>query len=57
MMTEMSRLGSFTATPITETLKSERGERGYEWTMRVTYAQRVKRSGGGGAAERAEARP
>jgi len=50
MMTEMSRLGSFAATPMTENFKSERGERGYEWTLRVSYAQRVKRSGGGDAA-------
>ena len=57
MMTEMSRLGSFAATPVTENFKSERGERGYEWTLRVSYMQRVKRSGGGDAAvESAEAR-
>ena len=50
MMTEMSRLGSFAAMPVTENFKSERGERGYEWTLRVGYVQRVKRSGGGDAA-------
>ncbi|HEX7176451.1 MAG TPA: hypothetical protein VF240_14395 [Pyrinomonadaceae bacterium] len=50
MMTEMSRLGSFAATPMTENFKSERGERGYEWTLRVSYVQRLKSSGGGDAA-------
>ena len=50
MMTEMSRLGSFAAMPVTENFKSERGERGYEWTLRVSYVQRVKRSDGGDAA-------
>ena len=50
MMTEMSRLGSFAAMPVTENFKSERGERGYEWTLRVSYVQRGKRSGGGDAA-------
>lgn len=55
MMTEMSRLGSFAAMPVTENFKSERGERGYEWTLRVSYVQRVKRSGGDAAGESAGA--
>jgi Tfp pilus assembly protein PilN len=55
MMIEMSRLGSFAATPMTENFKSERGERGYEWTLRVSYVQRVKRSGGDAAVESADA--
>jgi Tfp pilus assembly protein PilN len=53
MMVEMSRLGSFNAVPVTENFKQDRGDRVYEWTLRVTYVQRVKRSGGDSAPERA----
>ena len=53
MMIEMSRLGTFNATPITENFKQDRGDRVYEWTMRVAYVQRVKRSGGDATPERA----
>ena len=49
MMSEMSRLGSFTATPLNETYKSDRGESGYVWTLRVSYVQRAR--AGGEAAE------
>jgi Tfp pilus assembly protein PilN len=71
MMTEMIRRGSFSSVvPVSENYKQERGERGYEWVLRVSYVQRVKNSGGGDAtvgsagaaareasgAERAEAR-
>lgn len=47
MMIEMGRLGTFNAVPVTENFKQDRGERGYEWTLRVAYVQRVKRPGGG----------
>lgn len=53
MMTEMSKLGAFAATPITENFKSGRSESVYEWTLRVGYVQRVKRSGEGSGTERA----
>lgn len=49
MIFEMGRLGSFNAVPVTENFKQDRGERGYEWTLRVAYVQRVKRLGGGDA--------
>ncbi len=49
MIAEMGRAGAFSAVPITESLKTGRGESGYEWTLRVSYAQRARREGGDGA--------
>jgi Tfp pilus assembly protein PilN len=45
MITEMSRLGTFSAVPVTENQKSGRGESGYEWLLRVSYVQRSRRAG------------
>jgi len=42
MITEMSRVGTFSAIPVSENQKSGRGESGYEWILRVTYAQRSR---------------
>ena len=42
MISEMGRVGTFTATPVSENQKSGRGESGYEWILRVTYAQRSR---------------
>ncbi|HEX5706202.1 MAG TPA: hypothetical protein VFX96_02830 [Pyrinomonadaceae bacterium] len=47
MIAEMGRAGAFSAMPITESLKTGRGEAGYEWTLRVSYAQRARGEGGG----------
>ena len=49
MIEEMNRAGTFNAVPLTENQKSGRGEAGYEWTLRVSYVQRVRRRGDGGA--------
>ncbi|HST51253.1 MAG TPA: hypothetical protein VLJ61_04510 [Pyrinomonadaceae bacterium] len=43
MIDEMNRVGKFTAVPLTENQKSGKGESGYEWTLRVSYLQRVRR--------------
>lgn len=43
MITEMSRVGTFNAVPVSENQKSGRGEAGYEWVLRVTYVQRSRR--------------
>jgi Tfp pilus assembly protein PilN len=43
MMAAMARTGGFTVTPVSENFK----EGGYEWSLRVGYVQRVRRSGGG----------
>lgn len=51
MIEEMNRAGTFNAVPLTENQKSGKGEAGYEWTLRVSYVQRVRRRGertGGG---------
>ena len=48
MIDEMNRTGKFTAVPLTENQKSGRGESGYEWTLRVSYVQRVRRRGDAG---------
>ncbi len=47
MMAEMSRSGTFTVVPVSENFKAggRGGEGGYEWSLRVGYVQRVKRSG------------
>lgn len=45
MIAEMNRAGTFNAVPLTENQKSGKGEAGYEWTLRVSYAQRVRRRG------------
>ena len=49
MIAEMNRAGTFSAVPLTENQKSGKGEAGYEWTLRVSYVQRVRRRGDGGA--------
>ena len=48
MMDVMNRAGTFNAVPLTENQKSGRGETGYEWVLRVRYAQRGRRRGEGG---------
>ena len=45
MIDEMNRAGTFNAVPLTENQKSGKGEAGYEWTLRVSYIQRMKRRG------------
>lgn len=40
MMTEMNRLGTFRAVPVTENQRSGKGESGFEWVLRVNYVQR-----------------
>jgi Tfp pilus assembly protein PilN len=45
MIEEMNRAGKFNAVPLTENQKSGKGEAGYEWTLRVSYVQRVRRRG------------
>jgi Tfp pilus assembly protein PilN len=52
MVNEMNRHGSFSATPVSQQFKSERGESGYELMLRVSYTQRARardenREGGG----------
>lgn len=54
MIAEMGRAGAFAAQPVTENFKSGRGESGYEWTLRVSYAQRMRREGDGDGREMAE---
>lgn len=44
MITEMSRVGTFSAVPVSENQKSGRGESGYEWLLRVSYVQRSRRT-------------
>jgi Tfp pilus assembly protein PilN len=44
MITEMNTGGTFNAVPLTEVQKSGRGEQGFEWTLRVSYVQRTRRS-------------
>jgi Tfp pilus assembly protein PilN len=48
MIAEMNRAGTFSAVPLTENQKSGKGEAGYEWTLRVSYVQRVRRRGEAG---------
>src|SRR2546421_8386964 len=50
MIAEMNRAGTFSAVPLTENQKSGKGEAGYEWTLRVSYVQRVRRRGESGGA-------
>ncbi|HEY0173307.1 MAG TPA: hypothetical protein VGB98_20020 [Pyrinomonadaceae bacterium] len=61
MITEMSRVGTFSAVPVSENQRSGRGESGFEWVLRVTYVQRSRRAarpdgGDGASAPRARAR-
>ena len=44
MITEMSRVGTFSAVPVRENQKSGRGETGFEWVLRVSYVQRSRRA-------------
>jgi Tfp pilus assembly protein PilN len=44
MITEMSRVGTFSAVPVSENFKSGRGDSGYEWVLRVGYVQRSRRT-------------
>lgn len=46
MISEMNRAGTFNAIPLSENQKSGRGESGYEWVLRVSYVQRVRRRAG-----------
>jgi len=46
MLDKMNNSGTFSAVPVTENQKSGRGESGYEWLLRVSYVQRVRRGGG-----------
>lgn len=46
MLDEMNRSGVFSAVPVSENQKSGRGESGYEWLLRVSYVQRMRRGGG-----------
>ncbi len=57
MITEMSRVGTFSAVPVSENQKSGRGESGFEWVLRVSYVQRSRRAARpeGGDAEGASA--
>ncbi|MFN2415651.1 MAG: hypothetical protein ABR603_10940 [Pyrinomonadaceae bacterium] len=50
MITEMSRVGTFSADPVSENQRSGRGETGFEWVLRVSYVQRSRRTArpGGG---------
>lgn len=50
MIDAMSRAGTFSAVPVTENLRSGRGETGYEWLLRVSYVQRTRRGGRGAPA-------
>ena len=45
MISEMGRVGTFSAVPVTENQRSGRGESGYEWVLRVSYVQRSRRAG------------
>jgi Tfp pilus assembly protein PilN len=45
MIDEMNRSGTFSAIPVTENVRSGRGESGYEWGLRVSYVQRARRGG------------
>ena len=49
MIMEMSRVGTFSAVPVSENQKSGRGESGYEWVLRVSYVQRSRRASVPGA--------
>jgi Tfp pilus assembly protein PilN len=53
MIDDMSRQGTFSAVPLTENQKSGRGEAGYEWTLRVSYAQRSRRRAAGDSGDAA----
>jgi hypothetical protein len=62
MITDMSRVGTFSAVPVAEVEKSGRGNTSYEWVLRVSYVQRSRRTarpaaaGDAGASARAGAR-
>ena len=61
MISEMNRVGTFSAMPVSENQKSGRGESGYEWVLRVSYVQRTRHAarradGEGGAQASAGAR-
>ncbi|HEX6184566.1 MAG TPA: hypothetical protein VFZ44_11840 [Pyrinomonadaceae bacterium] len=62
MIMDMSRVGTFSAVPVSENQRSGRGEAGYEWVLRVSYVQRSRRAarpaaaGDVGASARAGAR-
>lgn len=45
MISEMNRAGTFSAVPLTENHKSDKGDTGYEWVLRVSYVQRSRRHG------------
>ena len=49
MIAEMSRVGAFSAVPVSENQKSGKGESGYEVTLRVSYVQGARRANGAAA--------
>jgi len=51
MISEMNRVGTFSAIPLSENQKSGRGESGYEWVLRVSYVQRARRRTDGARGE------
>ncbi|HVF55266.1 MAG TPA: hypothetical protein VM934_03900 [Pyrinomonadaceae bacterium] len=50
MMADMSRVGAFSAVPVSENQKTGKGESGYELTLRVSYVQRSRKTNGDGVA-------
>jgi len=46
MLEDMRRRGTFVATPLSSNQKSGKGESGFEWLLRVNYAQRARRTRG-----------
>jgi len=57
MISEMNRAGTFNAVPLSESQKTGRGEAGYEWTLRVSYVQRMRRRAVGEAGAASETLP
>ena len=49
MIDVMNRSGAFSAVPVSEIQRSGRGEVGFEFLLRVSYVQRTRRGGRGGA--------
>lgn len=54
MIADMSRVGAFSAIPVSENQKAGKGgESGYEWTLRVSYVQGASRTNNDGVASNA----
>jgi Tfp pilus assembly protein PilN len=51
MMADMSRTGLFSVVPLSENAREGRGDSGIEWTLRVTYVQRARATGGNSSNE------